>query len=177
MENEFEANANLHGRYIEIRPSANHPLLLAVLQFFTTAEIESTTKTLVAWLIRGLVAGSIGGGRAGRSSAKRLSTFDGQNKVYRRIVSRFPADDPHRCSVIEESEPLVLIVVLSTPNICFAIEKAFSGTKEPELVPNEDVDAINLEHILPRNAKSAVGRTFCRKIEVFAFRIRYIDFC
>jgi hypothetical protein len=36
-----------------------------------------------------------------------------------------------------------------------ALERTARGTKEPEMVPNANEDEVNLEHILPRNAKKA----------------------
>ena len=42
----------------------NRPLLLAALQHFTDAEKKTLLKSLVAWSVRGLIVGGIGGGTA-----------------------------------------------------------------------------------------------------------------
>ena len=41
-----------------------------------------------------------------------------------------------------------------------SLECSLRGTKEPEMVPNANEDEVNLEHILPRNAKPAEWPTF-----------------
>lgn len=53
-----------------------------------------------------------------------------------------------------------------------AIERALMGQPEPELVPNSDVDQVNLEHILPRNAKQAEWPNFSTE-EVGVFSLRF----
>ena len=49
---------------VQLNLEQNRPLLLALLQHFAPAELAKTLKALVAWSVRGLVAGSIGGGKA-----------------------------------------------------------------------------------------------------------------
>jgi hypothetical protein len=36
-----------------------------------------------------------------------------------------------------------------------ALERATAGDAEPELVPNQNVEQVNLEHVLPRNPTAA----------------------
>lgn len=40
------------------------------------------------------------------------------------------------------------------------LERATTSESEPELVPNENVDQVNLEHVLPRNAEPSEWAAF-----------------
>ncbi|HYN80535.1 MAG TPA: HNH endonuclease family protein, partial [Gemmatimonadaceae bacterium] len=53
-----------------------------------------------------------------------------------------------------------------------AIERALRNEKEPELVPNKDVDEVNLEHILPQKPKAGEWPFFSPDdASLYAYRI------
>jgi len=44
--------------------------------------------------------------------------------------------------------------------LLLAIERHYESDKQPEFVPNDNVDEVNLEHILPRRAKTSEWTQF-----------------
>jgi Protein of unknown function DUF262/Protein of unknown function (DUF1524) len=132
----------------------NRPLLLAVMKKFTRAQIRKTLNALVNWSVRGIVVGGIGGGRT--------------EKAYADAAVKVRAGKIENASgLLTELSPIVAgdaafedafrNVRITRPRISryllLALERTARGEKEPELVPNRNEDEVNLEHILPRNAK------------------------
>jgi len=129
----------------------NRPLLLAAMREFDKRELHKLLHALVSWSVRGLIVGGIGGGTAERvycEAAQRISdrrmltvsqTFD----VLKPII---PADDVFKSVFAQYStnKPQLARYLL------LALERAQVGDTEPEMVPNDDVDAVNLEHVLPQ---------------------------
>ena len=60
--------------------------------------------------------------------------------------------------------------------LLLALERTARGEKEPELVPNRNEDEVNLEHILPRNAKPSDWPAF-RPEEVSSWSNRLGNHC
>ena len=56
--------------------------------------------------------------------------------------------------------------------LLLALERSETGEREPELVPNRNEDEVNLEHILPRNAKQADWPSFApEEVPVWSQRV------
>jgi hypothetical protein len=133
----------------------NRPLLLAAMQHFSAAELKRVLRAIVAWAVRGVVVGGIGGGTTERTFCEaavrirsgEVKTADELLPVLSAII---PSDDEFRAafSVARVPRPQLARYYL------LALEKAQSGKPEPELVPNANEDEVNLEHILPRNAST-----------------------
>jgi Protein of unknown function DUF262/Protein of unknown function (DUF1524) len=134
----------------------NRPLLLAVMQHFTVAEQRQTLKALVSWSVRGLVVGGIGGGQTERAYCDaavkiRKGTIKTTDALLSELVSIVPDDSDFKdaFSRARQTKPKI------ARYIQLALERTQGGQAEPELVPNDDAEHVNLEHILPRNAKPA----------------------
>jgi hypothetical protein len=139
----------------------NRPLLLAVMGHFTIKEQRKTLQALVSWSVRGLVVGGIGGGRtekayceaavkvrAGKIKTRtelltELSPIVPDNRIFQDAFGRARQTKPRIARYLQ-----------------LALERTKRGEKEPELVPNDDEDEVNLEHVLARNAKPAEWPSF-----------------
>lgn len=132
----------------------NRPLLLAVMEEFSNAELKRTLKALVSWSVRGIVVGGIGGGRTERAYCeaavkvrdKKITTAKTLLKELSPII---PDDDDFKEAFGRARQTKSAI----SRYLLLALERAKRGDSEPELVPNADEEQVNLEHILPRRAK------------------------
>ncbi len=130
----------------------NRPLILAIMQHFSPAEIRKAMRALVSWGIRGLVVGGIGGGTAERLYCEaavnvRKGTIKDVVPLASALAALIHGDDEFEASftTAEVSRGPLARYILA------ALERTNAGTPEPELVPNKDQNEVNLEHILPKN--------------------------
>jgi hypothetical protein len=131
------------------------PLLLAGLRMLNKAEIEKLLSLVVSWSVRWFV---VGGGSAGvterlyAGAAKKVS--DGELTDATAIAAYFDDAVPSDAQFRQAFETLTVRRGWLARYYLYALELASSGDKEPELVPNQNVDQVNLEHILPRNPRA-----------------------
>lgn len=133
------------------------PLVLAVLSTFSKSEAEKFMVTPVSWSVRMLSAGSLGGGVAEAAFCEAAVDIRGKKvKTTAEILSNtkvgslIPSDERFRAD-FNDWQPTVKI----SRYLLRALELKNHGDLEPELVVNADTDSVNLEHILPKNAKAA----------------------
>jgi hypothetical protein len=134
----------------------NRPLLLAVLQHFSRGEAQKALRLAVNWGVRGLVVGGIGGGTAEKAYCEAaLQIRQGATKLASEVLlslSTIVASD-------DEFENAFATVRVPRTNIgryyLLALERESQGQAEPELVPNADENAVNLEHVLPKRATAS----------------------
>lgn len=139
---------------LRLKLEQNRPLLISIFQHFSKSEIQKTLPALVAWSVRGLVAGVMGKGAAEvafcdaatkiRSGA--IKTRDDLGSALSGLIPRDSAFTSSFANYRTTNNGLARYLLL-------AIERHLEGSSQPEFVPNEDGDEINLEHILPRKAK------------------------
>jgi hypothetical protein len=110
----------------------------------------------VAWAVRGLIVGGIGGGTYERrycDAAVKIRAGDikSTEELFTELASIIPSDDEFESSfaTARVSKGALARYYL------VALEKGKIGEAEPELVPNENEEHVNLEHVLPRNATDA----------------------
>lgn len=147
--------ANAADVLAELQIERYRPLVIAALDTFETKEAEIFLQTLVSWSVRMLCAGSLGGGvseaafcEAALDIRKKNVTTTAELLVKTRVGALVPSDDLFRAQFSEwRAIPRLSRYLLR------ALELQEIGTEEPELVVNSDVDSVNLEHILPKNAK------------------------
>lgn len=128
------------------------PLLLAVMQHFAPGEFARAMRSLVSWAVRGLIVGGIGGGVTERYyCSAAVEVRSGEIKSTEELLSSLsdivPSDDEfesHFATARVSRGPLARYYL-------HALERFVLGESEPELVPNEDKDKVNLEHVLPKN--------------------------
>jgi hypothetical protein len=139
---------------LDIGLEQNRPLLLAVMQYFTVKEQRATLKALVSWSIRGLIVGGIGGGQAERAycdAAVKVRAGEVRDKagVLHELASIVPDDQAFEEAFARARQQKSTIARYMQ----LTLERASQGQAEAELVPNADIEEVNLEHILPRNPK------------------------
>lgn len=133
----------------------NRPLLLAVMQHFSKREVRKTLHALVNWSVRGIVAGGIGGGRTERAYAEaavavRHGKVKNTSDLLKALSPIIPDDKTFREAFAGARQTRASI----SRYLLLALERARNGEVEPELVPNSNHEEVNLEHVLPKNAKA-----------------------
>ena len=143
---------------VDLNLERYRPMLLAALAHFNKTEVERLMPTMVAWSIRAVAAGKLGGGASEAAFcnvAKEISdgviTTVDQILADAQIDSLIPSDSAFKASF---SEWKVTKGSLAR-YLLRALEIQQIGGTQPELVVNPNVDQVNLEHILPRNASVA----------------------
>lgn len=148
------------------------PLVLSILRsFIPKKNIENALRLLVNWSVRFLITGGGAGTietmyaeKAKEIRDGRVKTPDDLHKAMRSIV---PTDTQfHDAFVIAPvSKSRIARYYLQ------ALEKQAKGQSQPEWVPNENPDEINLEHVMPQtpsgewaNLDPDVLRTYTRRL-------------
>lgn len=148
---------------VELNLEQYRPLMLSVLSTFEKSEIERFIPALVSWVIRGLAVGSLGAGAAETAFSEAARDIrGGKIKTTEEILSStrvgnlVPDDssfEPAFATWKVTRGPLARYLLR-------VLELVKRGDEEPELVVNPDVEAVNLEHILPRNARLSEWPSF-----------------
>jgi len=141
----YMATLNLMGM-TQIRP-----LLLAILEKFTPAEVKKSMRLFVSWAVRFLVVGGVGGGPleshySDRATEVSAGTLKRTTDLVKAMKSVIPADDEFRARFATGSVSKVALARYYLR----VLEGQAIGESEPELVPNPNEEEINLEHILPQ---------------------------
>ncbi|MGK9147712.1 DUF262 domain-containing HNH endonuclease family protein [Plantibacter flavus] len=139
----------------------NRPLLLAVLQHFRRSEAQKALRLAVNWGVRGLVVGGIGGGTAEKAYCEAaISIRNGTTKLASELLASLVAI----VATDEEFASAFATIRVPKTNIgryyLLALERESQGDAEPELVPNADENAVNLEHVLPKRATASAWPEF-----------------
>lgn len=128
------------------------PAMLALLSSFEGKELVGAMRVILNGSFRYLVAVGAGGGTleaawsdvARKVASKEITTTASFAKEMQKIV---PNDEVFRSAfkTARISKGFLARYLLS------ALERYARGGKDCELVPNADVSAVNLEHVLPEN--------------------------
>lgn len=154
--NDYSLEAKNHMATLNLfKMTQMRPLLLAIMDKFSTVEIERSLKFLVAVSSRFLITGGLGGGALEvqfSDRAKEISegTITTKNGIKDAMASAIPSDtsfkDAFRTASV--SKQYLARYYLMT------LEKSANGEDNPELIPNADTSAVNLEHVLPKTLTS-----------------------
>jgi len=133
-------------RLIQIRP-----LLLSILDKFSTAEVKGAVKNLVSWSVRFLVHGGLGSGAIEThncTAAKKIrdEKIKTSAQLFNSLKAIIPNDAKFRPSFLACSVSKAYLARYYLR----AIEQQAKGVSDPELVPNENTEVVNLEHVLPQ---------------------------
>jgi hypothetical protein len=129
------------------------PLVLAALQHFQPGEVKNLLVALTNWGVRGVIVGGIGGGTYEKSYCDaavkiRKGEVKSTADVFAELGKIIPSD--------EEFQAAFAVARVPKSNLAryylLALENVKMGQKEPELVPNDNEDKVNLEHVLPKGA-------------------------
>lgn len=127
------------------------PLLLSTARNFSKKELLVTFKGLVSWAVRLTIAGG--------SKAGRLDTFyanlshdveKGKIKNYKALLTASSDVIPTDAEFKSYFETLRTRVSKSARYYLRCLEQTVDGVKDPQWVPNEDTNAVNLEHVMPK---------------------------
>lgn len=151
----------------------HRPLLLAAMQHFADAELQTLLRSLVAWSVRGLIVGGIGGGTTEKAYCQAaMKIRDGSAKttddVRKELSSIIATDDEFARSfeVARVTRASLARYYLLT------LERQAQAVAEPELIANDDEEQVNLEHVLPKSAKHSDWPQFSEEeVKAFVHRI------
>jgi hypothetical protein len=134
----------------------NRPLLIAAMQHLPAVELTKTLQGMVAWSVRSLVVGGIGGGTTERTYCDAaIKVRSGELKTAADIADSL-AMIVHTDAVFQKAFSSLRVTRGTLARyLLAALERTKQGKPEPELVPNEDESKVNLEHVLPRNPTAA----------------------
>lgn len=125
------------------------PLMFAVALRFNAPEAEKAFRLFVSWSVRFLIFGGRGGMLDSQYSLRAQEV--GQEIIktaaaLRNAMARYIPTDA-------EFETAFSTARVSRARLARyylrAIENKLSETEQPEMVPNDDVESVNLEHVLP----------------------------
>jgi len=149
--NEYGTSTRKHIEIIshQLRVEQIRPLMFAVARHFSIKEARKAFRLFVSWSVRFLVVGGRGGlldrnysVAAEQVGTGKITTAKGLEKLMADVV---PSDAEFETafSTARVSQNQLARYYLR------ALELQVSGEEEPELVPNDAEDVINLEHIIP----------------------------
>lgn len=138
-------------RMVQIRP-----LILSVLDVFNEAEVKKTIRNLVSWSVRLLIHGSLGTGAIEANTCRaalaiRSKSVSNAAKLFISLKKIIPNDAQFKSAFMVASVSKAFLARYYLR----ALERQQQGDNEPELVPNDSSEVINLEHILPQNPSAA----------------------
>lgn len=146
----------------DLKVERYRPLVLAALATFKAKEIERFVPALVSWSIRMLSSGNLSGGVAEAAFCDaaveirqgRVTTTE-EILTKTKVGALVPSDSVFQAGFADwRATPKLSRYLLRS------LELTERGDAEPELIVNDDVDLVNLEHVLPRNAKDADWPSF-----------------
>lgn len=134
----------------------NRPLLLAAMAHFEAKELRKLLRTLVSWSVRGMVTETINSGSTEEKYCDaavgiRAGAIKSVDQVRAALATVIPTD-----SQFQAAFAIATVNKAATARYYLnALERSFMSTAEPELVPNDDGDKVNLEHVLPQRSTAA----------------------
>lgn len=157
------------------RLAPNRPLLLAAMDHFAVKELRDLLPALVSWSVRGIVAETMNSKSTedqycAAAVKIRSGEFTTTDAVRTFLASVVPNDEVFGDSFgilrISKNRGWYARYYLR------ALERAKAGEAEPELVPNPDEAALNLEHVLAQNAEPTAwtGINAAEDVATWAYR-------
>lgn len=155
----------------DLRVEQIRPLMFAVARYFAIKEAQKAYRLFVFWSVRFLVVGGRGGlldrnysVAAQEIGTKKIATAAQLTDTLKDIV---PSDSLFEASFFEArvSQTHIARYFLR------ALERTRRAQSEPEWIPNDDEQAINLEHVLPEkpqqfwpNVNAETAETYWRRL-------------
>ncbi len=149
------------------------PLLLAVYRHFEKKEQEKVARAFLNWSVRGLVAGVMGGGKAESAFCNAaIKVRDGSVKTVASLLLELEALVPKDAEFEVAMERYRTTTNSFARYLLYGLERKLGKTAQPELVPNMNVEEVNLEHVLPQRAKKVDWPNFAPEtVSIFAYRL------
>ncbi|MBT3047252.1 MAG: DUF262 domain-containing HNH endonuclease family protein [Candidatus Thiodiazotropha sp. (ex Clathrolucina costata)] len=137
-------------RMIQIRP-----LLLSIFDKFSTNDIKKSLRMMVSWVVRFLITGGLGGGTlenhySQRAKEIRDGNISSANDLVEKLTNIIPNDSQFKTAFTTAtvSKQYLARYYLRV------LENQAKGETDPELIPNDNQEIVNLEHILPQSPSS-----------------------
>jgi hypothetical protein len=126
------------------------PLLLSIIKRFSVEEGRKAFKLLLSWSVRFLISGGGGGGQLDRYYGLRAM------EIHNRQITTARSLRETMQTVVPNNEVFGRAFTNASVRrsqiaryYLRAIEILLEGENNPEMVPSQDVNVLNLEHILP----------------------------
>jgi Protein of unknown function DUF262/Protein of unknown function (DUF1524) len=155
--NDYSSSTRKHISTInrDLRIDQIRPLMFSVSRHFTKEEGIIAFKLFVFWSVRLLIVGTRGGGLYDKTysnaaqliASKKISTA---KELTQHLINIIPSDTDFENSFSEAR----ISYSYFARYLLRALEMKKKGETEPEFVPMDDEQIINLEHILPENPDS-----------------------
>jgi len=151
--NEYGTSTRKHIATInrDLRIAQIRPLMFAVARHFSVKEAKAAIKLMVLWSVRFLIAGGRGGLldrnyalRAQEITSGKIKSADALRKALSDII---PTDALFEAAFAEARVSQVFLARY----LLRALELKAKCDPEPENIPNDEENVINLEHVLPEN--------------------------
>lgn len=153
------------------RMTQMRPLLLSIIARFNKKEVEKSLKLLVSVSVRFLVYGGLGGGALESQFSERakevsIGEITNTKDLKAKLIKVIPTDTQFR----EAFKNATVSQQYLARYYLMTLEKARNGEENPELIPNADTSAVNLEHVMPKNLDSSwsvdsdIHRTFIKRL-------------
>jgi hypothetical protein len=135
-----------------LRMTQMRPLLLAILRSFGKKDVQQSLKLLVSWAVRFLLAGKLGSSDLENfyaSKAKEVTTKKINNYAQLRTqgAAAVPTDAQFKTAFAAANVSSAYLARYYLQ----ALENSAAKASNPELIPDDNPDHVNLEHILPQN--------------------------
>jgi len=133
------------------------PLMLAVTRFFSATDAQKAFQMFVSWSVRFLIVGGGGGGKLDRYYGTRArEVTKGKIKSAKALAESMADVVPGNTQFQEE---FARANVRTTALARYYLRAMELHEKEPlpQLLINEDPDAVNLEHVMPVNPSNGWG--------------------
>jgi hypothetical protein len=130
----------------------NRPLLLAATRHFDDAELARLLRAVVAWSVRGLIVGGIGGGSTERAYGDAaVAVSEGRARdseaVFVELVDVIPTDESFREAFRQKRVNRTRLAKY----YLIALAHAEAGQADPMLVSDTEESTYRLGLVLPRN--------------------------
>jgi hypothetical protein len=150
----------------------NRPLLLAAMDHFEESELRRLLRALLAWSVRGVIVGGIGGGTTERYysdaatqiRAGKVRDTEGVISVLSPIV---PADDVFRSAFARASVPRSQVARY----LLTALERKAKGRRHPSLLTATDRRGYTVEPVVPPSASPEEWPAFGEDAAMWAKRL------
>jgi hypothetical protein len=131
----------------------NRPLLLAAMDHFEKSELRRLLRALLAWSVRGVIVGGIGGGTTERYYADaateiRAGKVRSTKGVLRVLAPIVPTDDAFRSAFARVSVPRSQVARY----LLTALERKARGLRHPSLITTSNRRVYTVEPIVPPSA-------------------------
>jgi hypothetical protein len=132
------------------------PLMLAVLSKFSVPEVRKALRLMVAWGVRFLISGGLGGGTLERHYAERAKEVRANKlKTTADLADAMTGVVPNDKKFQAEFESANVSKAALARYYLHVLERQRRNDKHPEFIPNPNEEEVNLEHVLPQTPSNA----------------------